>query len=261
MATLDGILLYCSVHQALKMVLTLVPSSIVQLPELVFGEREAAVMASSLVCDSAVLPCLCGCLAFLPWHFPPQSPPSSSLGSSPCRWQQTSPWDCSPIRIIQLPAAALYRDLHTCPSLVAQMVKHLPTMREIRVQSLGWEDFLEKEMATHSSILAWKIPLTEEPGRLQSMGSQSQTQLSDFICIPVWGISGFGKDCLCDSHSIQLVTCQLMQSPVPLNASPLSQAIALMGDLTLPQFPHSLGASPVLFTLFSPTFLCPIDFV
>ena len=55
---------------------------------------------------------------------------------------------------------------------VAQMVKHLPTMRETRVQSLGWEDPLEKETATHSSIRAWKIPWTEEPGGLQSMGSQ-----------------------------------------------------------------------------------------
>ena len=56
--------------------------------------------------------------------------------------------------------------------LVAQTVKHLPTMRETRVQSLGWEDPLEKEMATHSSILAWKIPWTEGPGTLLSMGSQ-----------------------------------------------------------------------------------------
>ena len=55
---------------------------------------------------------------------------------------------------------------------MAQTVKHLPTMRETRVQSLGWEDLLEKEVATQSSILAWKIPWTEEPGRLQSMGSQ-----------------------------------------------------------------------------------------
>ena len=51
------------------------------------------------------------------------------------------------------------------------MVRRLPTMRETRVQSLGWEDLLEKEVATHSSTLAWKIPWTEEPGRLQSMGS------------------------------------------------------------------------------------------
>ena len=57
-------------------------------------------------------------------------------------------------------------------SLVAQMVKHLPTMWETLVQSLGLEDPLEKEMTTLSSTLAWKIPWTDEHGRLQSMGSQ-----------------------------------------------------------------------------------------
>ena len=57
-------------------------------------------------------------------------------------------------------------------SLVAQTVKHLPAMWETRVRSLGREDPLEKDMAIHSSILAWKIPWMEEPGRLQSMGSQ-----------------------------------------------------------------------------------------
>ena len=57
--------------------------------------------------------------------------------------------------------------------LVAQMVKHLPAMPETWVWSLGWEDPLEKEMATHSTTLAWKIPWTEKPCRLQSMGSQS----------------------------------------------------------------------------------------
>ena len=56
--------------------------------------------------------------------------------------------------------------------LVAQMVKNLPAMGDTWVQSLGWEDPLEKEMATHSSTLAWEITWTEEPGRLQSMGSQ-----------------------------------------------------------------------------------------
>ena len=55
---------------------------------------------------------------------------------------------------------------------MAQRVKRLPTMWETWVQSLGWKDLLEKAMATHSSILAWKIPRMEEPGRLQSMGSQ-----------------------------------------------------------------------------------------
>ena len=58
------------------------------------------------------------------------------------------------------------------PKLVAQMVKRLSTMRETQVQSLGWEDLPEKEMATHSSILAWKIPWMKESGRLQFMGSQ-----------------------------------------------------------------------------------------
>ena len=57
-------------------------------------------------------------------------------------------------------------------SLIAQMVKNLPAVQETRVRSLGQEDPLEKEMATHSSILAWKVPWTEEPGGLQSMGSQ-----------------------------------------------------------------------------------------
>ena len=59
-----------------------------------------------------------------------------------------------------------------CTFLVAQMVKHLPTMRETWVRFLGQEDPLEKEMATYSSSVAWKIPWTEERGRLQSMGSQ-----------------------------------------------------------------------------------------
>ena len=66
------------------------------------------------------------------------------------------------------------------PSLVAQRVKCLPTMWETQVQSLGWEDPLEKEMETHSSTPAWKIPWTEESGRLQSMGPQSRTKLSNF---------------------------------------------------------------------------------
>ena len=56
--------------------------------------------------------------------------------------------------------------------VLAQVVKHLPVMRETWIRSLGQEDPLEKDMATHSSTLAWRIPWTEEPGRLQSMGSQ-----------------------------------------------------------------------------------------
>jgi len=59
------------------------------------------------------------------------------------------------------------------------VVKNLPAMQEMQVQSLGQEDTLEKEMATHSSILAWRIPWREEPSSLQSMRSQSRTQFSD----------------------------------------------------------------------------------
>ena len=58
------------------------------------------------------------------------------------------------------------------PNKVAQTVKRLSTMSETRVRSLGWEDPLENGMATHSSTFAWEIPRMEEPGRLQSMGSQ-----------------------------------------------------------------------------------------
>ena len=65
-------------------------------------------------------------------------------------------------------------------SLVAQMVKNLPATGETQVHAMGWEDALEKGMAIHSSILTWRISWTEEAGRLQSMGSQSRTQLTDF---------------------------------------------------------------------------------
>ena len=62
--------------------------------------------------------------------------------------------------------------MYAWASLLAQTMKILPTMQETRIQSLGREDLLKKGMATHSSILAWETPWTEEPGGLQSMGSQ-----------------------------------------------------------------------------------------
>ena len=66
-----------------------------------------------------------------------------------------------------------FRYTHIWASLVAQMVKRLPAIQETRVQSLGWENPLEKEMATHSTTLAWKIPWTEEPGMgLQRVGHE-----------------------------------------------------------------------------------------
>ena len=65
-----------------------------------------------------------------------------------------------------------YNNLNNGASLVAQMVNHLPAMRKTQVPSLGWEDPLEEEMAAHSSILAWRIPRTEETAGLQSTGLQ-----------------------------------------------------------------------------------------
>ena len=67
---------------------------------------------------------------------------------------------------------------------MAQTIKRLPTVWEIWVQSLGWEDLLEKEMATHSRILAWKTPWTEEPGRLLSEGLQKSQTVSKTTTTP-----------------------------------------------------------------------------
>ena len=81
----------------------------------------------------------------------------------------------SPVFEIQnkehLIVSIIYNTIYLGTSLVVQMVKNLPAMQETRVGFPGWEDPLEKEMATQSTILAWRIPWTEEPGRLQSMGS------------------------------------------------------------------------------------------
>ena len=87
------------------------------------------------------------------------SPPYPSCRIHLCRTQ--------PLSLVGFPGGS-----PSWLSLVAQRIKHLPAMQETRVRSLGWEYPLEKEMATHSSILAWRIPWTEEPGRLQSTGSQ-----------------------------------------------------------------------------------------
>ena len=77
------------------------------------------------------------------------------------------------LRTSQVRKTDVYVNKHVYwASLVAQSVKNLPAVQETQVRALGWEDPLEKEMATHSSILAWKISWTEEPGVLQSMGSQ-----------------------------------------------------------------------------------------
>ena len=99
------------------------------------------------------------------------------------------------------------------PSLVAQTVKCLPTMREIQVQSLGREDPLEKELATHSRTLAWKIPWMEEPGGLQSMGSQRVRH--------DWATSLHFLDISIYSGGTRLVVIHLTdQTPVSLTLPP-----------------------------------------
>ena len=77
------------------------------------------------------------------------------------------------------PCVFRYTQCTQLASLVAQLLKNLSAVQETQVRFLGQEDPLEKEMATHSSILTRKIPWTEGPGKLQSMGPQSWTQLSD----------------------------------------------------------------------------------
>ena len=101
---------------------------------------------------------------------------STLLLNDPCShlsvpyWMSEEDWgtgrQCGPL------VTLLYNIMAMTKSLIAQLVKNLPAVQETWVRSLGWEDPLEKEMATHSSILAWKISWTEGPGRLQSMGSQ-----------------------------------------------------------------------------------------
>ena len=98
-------------------------------------------------------------------------------------------------------------------SLVAKTVKHLPTMQETWVQSLGWEDPLEKEMANHSRTLAWKTPWTEEPGRLQTMRSQRAghywaTSLSlCHLCVFNRGFpdGSVGKESTCNKGDTSLI--------------------------------------------------------
>ena len=92
-----------------------------------------------------------------------------------CDFAVTSPLSPLPSPVRSLPVSLLDFDTSLplpWASLAAQLVKNLPAMQETWVRFLGWEDPLEKEIATHSSILAWRIPWTEEPGGLQSMGSQ-----------------------------------------------------------------------------------------
>ena len=122
-------------------------------------------------------------------------------------------------------------------SLVAQMVKRLPAIRETRVQSPGREDPLEKEMATHSSTLAWKIPWVEEPGRLQSMGLQrvGHDWATSLSVIYLFGCAG--SSLLCAGFSLRwLLLLQSMSSEVRLTGLMVPQHVgsSLRGIEPLP---------------------------
>ena len=124
-----------------------------------------------------------------------------AIYSSTIAWK--IPWTEEPGRLQSMGSQRVGHDWATSlwlgASLVAQRLKHLPTMQETWVRSLGWEDPLEKEVATHSSTLAWKIPWTEEPAGYSLWGHKSQTWLStahaflhvkrkdfNFFFFPLW---------------------------------------------------------------------------
>ena len=138
-------------------------------------------LASSDVLAIISIPCLQMSNSSLSLHHHMLFPSGFSSFVNVCLSVQISPSDTD---ISQTEQSYLIRaHSNHLVSLVAQMVKHLPAMQETWVRSLGWEDPLEKEMATYSSTLAWKILWTEEPGRLQSMGSQRIGHDRDFTFI------------------------------------------------------------------------------
>ena len=101
-----------------------------------------------------------------------QGPPWWTAREGGCGWVFRSQAGCPLHTRFSVSWYGLLHSSLCDSSLVAQMVKHLPTMWETQVRSLSRKDPLEKDLSTHSSILAWRIPWTEEPGKLQSMGSQ-----------------------------------------------------------------------------------------
>ena len=108
--------------------------------------------------------------------------------------------------------------------LVAQLVKNPPAMQETWVQFLGWKDPLEKEMSTYSSILAQEIPWTEEPCRLQSMGLQGRTPLSDLTVTFSINFSSTRTFALCSHHhyhSLEFFSCCKTETLLPVNNNSL----------------------------------------
>jgi len=138
---------------------------------------------------------------------------------------------------------------------VAQMIKNLPAVRKTWFQSLGWEDPLEKEMATHFSILAWRIPWTEELGGLQSMGSQKVRHIwvtNACFSFRVWRTSrseSLGSPQACKAHSHSGHMCGLLDPPVYLRTfkSPYSPMCLLSQPL-----PPSFFITFIVYSEFCP---------
>ena len=129
------------------------------------------------VSDHKESACNAGDLGLIPWSG--RSAREGTGDSSILAWR--IPWTEEPGPLQSMRSKRVRHTWETNGTfLMAQQVKNLLAMQETRVWSLGWGDSLEKEMATHSSILAWEILWTEEPGGLQSKGSQSRTWLSDW---------------------------------------------------------------------------------
>ena len=122
----------------------------------------------------------------------------------------------------------------TKTSMVAQTIKRLPTMREPWVQSLGQEDLLEKEMATHSSVLAWKIPWTEEPGTLQSMGPKEWEDTAERLHFHFQNQNHLK----CPLHTIIFIKQENLYSESHLGRASLPQKKQWREDLAGRTWPH-----------------------
>ena len=142
------------------------------------------------------------------------------MNDMPCTKQVRSPALRSHGDLIWLMAEARQEFIPTCQQTfpVAQTVKYLPTMQETQVPSLDQEDPLEKEMATHSSILAWKIPWTEEPGRLQSMGSpRDWRDFTFFLSLhSIWNLNSLTRNRTCAPCNGSTESLQLGHPEIPV---------------------------------------------
>ena len=134
---------------------------------------------------------------------------------------------CCPLGVGSLVGSGHRQAINNDYTLVAQLIKNSPAMWEIWLRSLGWEDPLEKEMATHSSMLAWRIPWTEEPGGLQSTGSQRVRH--------GWATNTFSFTSLKTTQGVRLELCTPPWNPCT-RAPPQHSDVTVLGDEPLPRW-------------------------